>query len=128
MATIEALSERLLLVETLMAQQQTRLQSISDQQTIQMQSHQSIHDEIKLIGERKGGSGRPGVVDKLLLPERYSGEKERWRMFSSKLISCLSKAHPCLEDSMIKESGSHRPVTAEKIQECGLTDEAQACL
>ena len=75
-----------------------------------------------------GSGGRPGTVDKLLLPERYSGDKERWRMFSSKLISCLAKAHPSLEAAMTKEMGAHRPVTPEKISEYGLTEEAQACL
>ena len=49
-------------------------------------------------------------------------------MFSSKLISCLSKAHPSLEAAMTKEMGAQRPVTPEKISEYGLTEEAQACL
>ena len=88
-----------------------------------------MHDELKTISAKSGGyGGRPGSVDKLLLPERYAGEKERWRMFSSKLISCLSKAHPSLEAAMTKEMGAQRPITPDKIVEYGLTDEAQACL
>ena len=95
MATVESLRERLTLLETVVQQHAGRLQSVSDQQTIQMQSHERLHEEIKGLGGRAGSAGgRAGMVDKLLLPERYAGDEVGWRMFSSKLMSCLSKAFP----------------------------------
>ena len=128
-ATIESLTERVLLLETLNQRQAAQIQSMTDQITVIMQSHQAIHEEVKRIPHTGGsGIGFKANVDKLLLPERYHGEKEKWRMFSSKLMSCLGKTHPPLREAMAKEMGRSRPISAEQLKEYNLTDEAQECL
>ena len=128
MATVEAvnaMNERLLLVETLVQRHIAQFQALSDQQTVQMKSHQSMHEEVKKLVDRVTGTAyATGRVDKMLLPSRYSGDKSMWRMFSSKLVSCLSKAHPGLKDAMSKEMGSNTPITPDKLLSNDLTDEA----
>ena len=93
-AEVESLPQRVLLLETLNQNQAAQIQSMTEQATVTMQSHQAIHEEVKRLS-RTSGNGFKHNVDKLLLPERYHGEKEKWRMFSSKLMSCLGKhIHP----------------------------------
>ena len=75
MATMESLSERLLLIETIAQQHGQRLQTIAEQQSIQMQSHQSMHEEVRRLHGQTTTGGRK-TIDKILLPERYAGEKE----------------------------------------------------
>ena len=128
MSAVESLTERVLLLETLNQRQAAQIQSMTEQITVTMQSHQAIHEEVKRIPTGGSGSGYKGQVDKLLLPERYHGEKEKWRMFSSKLMSCLGKTHPPLREAMAKEMGRSRPISAEQLKEYNLTDEAQECL
>ena len=59
MTSVEALTERLLLVETLTQRMQVQLQAVSDQQTIQMTSHQSLHQELQQLSSRVANQGRP---------------------------------------------------------------------
>ena len=126
MATIEALTERVLLLETLSNRQSGQLQQMSEQMTIQMKSHQAVHEEVaKMSGRSPAGNHQ---IDKLLLPKPYEGEKEKWRMFSTKLISCLSKTHPNLKHAMTTEMGSSRPITQDKLDSYELSQEAQDCL
>ena len=90
MTAIESLRERLLLVENLLQQTTARNQEITQQQTIQMQSHERLHNELRSLRENGNGIGTHTTrIDKTLLPGRYSGDKEKWRMFASKLSRCM---------------------------------------
>ena len=129
MTSVEALTERLLLVETLTQRMQVQLQAVSDQQTIQMTSHQSLHQELQQLSSRVANQGRPNSgIDKLLLPARYNGDKELWRQFSSKLISCIGKAYPALKPAMTEIMGTSKEVDDEKVRELRISDEGMACL
>ena len=79
MTTPEALGQRMLLIETMMQEQVARYQTLTEQQTVQMASHQSMHEEVKKIVDKLASSYAtglpPGRVDKTLLPQRYSGDK-----------------------------------------------------
>ena len=111
MATIESLTERVLLLETVTQQYRVTLRTLEEQQTLQMRSHETLHQEFRNMGSRSDGAGRfANRIDKTLLPSKYTGEKERWRMFSSKFVSCLAKVYPDLKPAMEAEMGKSQPL------------------
>ena len=87
---VNALTQRVLLLETLSERQSNQIAQMTEQMTIQMKSHQAVHEEVAKIPGNLF-SAKIQQIDKLLLPKTYAGEKEQWRMFSTKLISCLGR-------------------------------------
>ena len=127
MATVEALAERLLLVETLLQQTQTRVQTLTDQQTIQMQSHTTLHAELRGIATRTR-SGGLGSIDKVLMPSKYGGDKSQWRQFAKKLINCVGKAHPELIQVMKRVMGQTDVIDSTMLGTFSLPQESLDCL
>ena len=128
-ATLESLTQRVLLIETHLERQQARLQSISDQQTVQMQSHSTLHDEVRNLSARPGyATAGPNNIDKLLMPQRYGGEKDKWRQFSSKLISCIGKTYPKVKPIMEELMGRTKVVDSAQLADYGLPEECLLCL
>ena len=75
---IESLTERVLLLETVTQQYRVTLRTLEEQQTLQMRSHETLHQEFRNMGNRTDGAGRfANRIDKTLLPSKYTGEKDR---------------------------------------------------
>ena len=73
-------------------------------------------------------NGFAGRIGKTLLPAKYTGDKDRWRMFSSKFVNCLGKAFPNLVPALNAEMGKSRPLTTERLNSYNLDEDAQSCL
>ena len=114
MATTEAVEQRLLLVETLMQQLQGQVRTLAEQQTIQMQSHSTLHDELRGVAARARGGGLASI-DKVLMPSKYGGDKTQWRQFAKKLINCVGKTYPDITPVMKRTMGQSEIIDSTKL-------------
>ena len=129
MTSLESLKERVLLLETLNNQQQATIRAMEGQQAVTMKSHEALHQEVRNMADRPAGTNTfVGRIDKTLLPNKYAGSKEQWRMFSSKFINCLGKAFPALTPALQSEMGKSQALTAERLEGYNLSADAQSCL
>ena len=95
-----------MLLETLNNQQRTTIRAMEEQQAVTMKSHEALHQEVRNMADRHTGTAAfTGRIDKTLLPNKYAGSKDSWRMFSSKFINCLGKAYPSLTPALQSEMG-----------------------
>ena len=127
MATLESLQERVLLLETVTQQYRQTIGIMEEQQKVQMKSHEALHQQF--LNERSPfATTTTGRIDKTLLPSKYSGDKDRWRMFSSKFVSCMAKAHPGLKTALETEMSKGQPLTKERLDGYSLSEDALNCL
>ena len=126
---MESLQQRVLLLEEMTQQYRQTIRTMEEQQSVQMKSHEALHQQfLNMMDRNPGVSIHSGRIDKTLLPGKYNGEKERWRMFSSKFINCMGKAFPILTAALEAEMGKSQPLTTERLESYKLPDEAQRCL
>ena len=96
------------------------IRTMEEQQSVQMKSHEALHQQFRDMLDRNPGASIHslglGRIDKTLLPGKYNGEKERWRMFSSKFINCMGKASPILTAALETEMGKSQPLTIERLE------------
>ena len=71
---VNALTQRVLLLETLSQQQSNQIGQLTEQMTIQMKSHQAVHEEVAKIPGNLF-SAKNQQIDKLPYPKLIRGKR-----------------------------------------------------